>query len=537
MSEQQYSSEVEFRGIIITSSLVMVSFVILCVFGFFLGRTTPDATFATAIVAFITNRFAAVPLQTYEARAMIYTVLSIFAAVIIGYFSYLKIKRIIKSRQSVQHMKSRYESSQGSAELSRIEDLKKLRGSNGIIIGYNKKKPVRFSVRASCEHSAVIGPTGCGKTSRFFIPNLLSLPENSSAVITDPKGEIKEATADELQSRGWEIYTLSTERPETSVSFNPLAIARDETEISELAEIILTNGYSSSGDVSDTQWINFSQPLWEAALLAEIRRAEMSEEVPTIKNAGRIITAYTEDERAEMFKLLGGTALERYAAYNQSVQSPETAASIRSVLTSSIKLFNRQDVNHITKEGKIFNPTWLRQKPCIFFIQFPERKTNLLKPFSATLYWQLLEHIIDIVDIPVFFFLDEFPNLGQIPGFAQAAATVRSRKISINIGLQGVEQLSREYSAEEQKDILNNMKTKIYFPGSTGESGKYTSELSGYSTIKIRGQEQRSELLTADELRRIPDDCVVVLAHNLNPIVLDSVPYFKQKKFKHLCQD
>ena len=30
------------------------------------------------------------------------------------------------------------------------------------------------------------------------------------------------------------------------------------------------NGYSSSGMSGDMQWVNFSQPLWEAALLMEV---------------------------------------------------------------------------------------------------------------------------------------------------------------------------------------------------------------------------------------------------------------------------
>ncbi len=64
------------------------------------------------------------------------------------------------------------------------------------------------------------------------------------------------------------------------------------------------------------------------------------------------------------------------------------------------------------------------------------------------------------------------------------AATLRSRKISLNICLQGIEQLSREYSKEEQTDIINNMKTKIYFPGSSGESGGHFTEMAGRSTSK-----------------------------------------------------
>ena len=112
------------------------------------------------------------------------------------------------------------------------------------------------------------------------------------------------------------------------------------------------------------------------------------------------------------------------------------------------------------------------------------------------------------------------------------AATLRSRKISLNICLQGIEQLSREYSKEEQTDIINNMKTKIYFPGSSGESGGHFTEMAGRSTSKIDGSKQGVSLMTADELRRIPDNHVAILAHNLNPIILKTIPWYENKQFK-----
>jgi type IV secretion system protein VirD4 len=143
----------------------------------------------------------------------------------------------------------------------------------------------------------------------------------------------------------------------------------------------------------------------------------------------------------------------------------------------------------------------------------------------ATFFWQMLEHITDMQGNPVYFFLDEFPNIGKIPGFAEMAATLRSRRISLCVGLQGVEQLAREYSVQEQKDILNNLKTKIFFPGSSGDTGEYVSSIAGYSTIKLNESSQRVELLNAAELRTIPEGKVLVVTKNYNPVLLDVLHY------------
>ncbi len=482
-------------------------------------------------IKFVINRTTEPGWLEYETNALVAMLFSIFGTTGAIAFLYWRYNHIWKGLRNRFYLRRRYGSQHGTAEFSSVNELKKLCGKDGVIVGYSHKQPVRLSLRASCEHTAIIGPTGCGKTSRFFIPNLLELPPNTSAIVTDPKREIAQKTAPYLRSQGWDTYEFCPLDPSTSVTYNPIDLSIDDTEISELAEIMLKNGYSSSGQAGDTQWISFAQPLWEAALLAEkYKEREEGDPRPSIQEAYNMITNLAEEDRAEIFKKLGSPAIDRYLAYLQSAQAPETAASIKTVLVSSIRVFVRPDIESVTSSKKSFNPSILRSRPSILYIQIPERKAHLMKPLSATMYWQITEHIVDREGLPIVFFLDEFPNIGQIPGFSQLAATLRSRNISLNIGLQGIEQLSREYSKEEQMDILNNMKTKIYFPGSTGESGEYTSSMSGYSTFKQDGANQRRELLSSDELRRIPDNNVLLLAHNLNPVMLQSIPYFRNRK-------
>lgn len=439
---------------------------------------------------------------------------------------------------------------QGTAQWGEIDNLKQVVGEDGLVIGHRKvwgrPAPVRMGQRKTFEHIAVIGPTGCGKTSVFFAFNILTLPEKSSAVVTDPKGELAKLAEPVLRSRGFEVQIF---RPssDTPAKYDPLAIAKDEVEVAELAEITLRNGYSSApGQVGDAQWVNFAVPLWEAVLQAQKQ------------SGGSLGAAYDmvlEDERVLGRKMVeaGGLALARYKAFMKSLQSPETAGSIMTVLNSCVKLFGRPDVKAATagKNGEtILNPAALREKPTVLFVQIPERKAELLKPLSATLYWQLLEHIIDEDGLPVFFLLDEFPNLGKIPDFAKMAATVRSRRIGLAIGLQGIEQLSREYSREEQIDILNNMKTKIIFPGNTGETADFISKMAGYGTMKTQSasgkkgfgfglaeenvswQEQRREVMTPDEVRRIPEGKLVVLHGSLDPVMLEAIPYFKYRNLQ-----
>lgn len=468
-------------------------------------------------------------LGAVETTALVVSVAVVLLAAAGCCFGAVQARKRVMAFWDARMIGQRKASLKGSARWGSAAEAGKLLSGDGLILGYQglPRRPVRLSLKASFEHLAVVGPTGSGKTSSFFIPNILDLRAECSLVVTDPKGEIEERTRRSLEAKGYRVYTFNLEKPEKSVVYNPLALARDDTEVSDMAEIILRNGYSAGEGASDTQWIYFSLPLFESVLLLERELKKRSGGVPTIRDACGYITNYTDEDRVSLFRGMPENILDKYLAFAQSLQSPETASSIKTVAISSTRIFTRPDVAGATGGGKMFRPELLRKEKCAFFIQVKEHKAHLYKPLMATLYWQLMEHLTSIDGLPVVFLLDEFPNLGKIPGFAQMAATLRSRKISLCIGLQGVEQLSREYTAEEQQDILNNMKTKIFYPGLSGQTGKYFEQVAGYSTVKNRGAEERRELLTADELRRLPDGKVVVVVHNLQPIILDAVPYFK----------
>lgn len=519
--------EINTETMLINLLLLGICLLILLVFVFCLKLANAGkGDVVTVLSDFIKARIENRPLSVAEIKAIIYFVIitAILSAGIITLV--LKYRTFIARVKAQRMIKSRHAGEYGTAEWGSLLDLKPVLGDDGVVIGANKRlykmEPVRLSSRSSYEHVAVIGPTGCGKSTCFFIPNLLLLPSGVSAVVTDPKGELERETAGHLQKRGWHIMRFAPMSPEISFGYDPLRCIRSEIEISDIADIVLKNGYDPEGRGSDTQWINFSAPLLEAVMHAA--RQEYGAHA-TVERAVKYVTEATEEMRAERFKRLGGHAREKYMIYLQSIESPETASSIRTVLTSAVRVFTRLDVKQVGQKQPAIDFAALRQRPTVLFVQIPERKAYLLKPLMATFFWQMLEHITDMQGNPVYFFLDEFPNIGKIPGFAEMAATLRSRRISLCVGLQGVEQLAREYSVQEQKDILNNLKTKIFFPGSSGDTGEYVSSIAGYSTIKLNESSQRVELLNAAELRTIPEGKVLVVTKNYNPVLLDVLHY------------
>lgn len=455
---------------------------------------------------------------------------------------------------------------QGTARIGNIRELNGLTGTDGFTISKN----VRLSAEKSYEHVMVLGPTGSGKSSSFFIPNLLDLDGIHSAVVTDPKGEMYELTSPYLESLGYNIVKLEPLHPERNEFFyNPLAIIDDATEIRNIAQLILTNGnkaveISTGSSSSGAEWINMSIPLL-AASFAYVKEFGKTKSIP---EAIDIILNGNLKSMDEMFRKCPD-AYKLFLIFKSAGESEKTISSIKSVLTTNVQLFTdpkvakfvtapmvyNEDGERIPDEERLFNPLILRRKPTVLFVCVPEAKATMMMPLMSVFFTQLLEITMEQKNgQPILYMLDEFANIGVIPSIATVTATARSRKIGISIGIQGVEQLKRNYGDENAEDIMNNLKTKMIYSGLTGTSAQYVSDLAGVTTIETKsystqntpGQDvvtsiftgpsvQRSgtrrEVITPDEVRRMDEDKVLIIAHNRNPVFDAKNSYFKQKKY------
>lgn len=474
---------------------------------------------------------------------------------------------------------------QGTAKKGTISELK------GLTIpieskkggGYTLSKNVRLSSEKSYEHVAIIGPTGSGKSTSFFIPTLLDADGTYSFVVTDPKGELCNITSPYLKSLGMNIVKLTPLKPkENPFFYNPLLVAETNTQIRELAQLILVNGSkaielqmgSSGGGGDQASWINMAIPLFTASLAYAKKygkKKTISEAIDIVLDMG--IDKKSLDKAEELFKQ-DEISLKNFKIFKSAGGSDKTISSIKSVLSSNIQLFLDENISEFTKtpftlststgqlvidNNKLFDPRLLREKPTALFVCVEEIKSDYVAPLMSVFYSQLLDlcmsNFNDKYKTPVLFMLDEFANIGVIPTISKIAATARSRKIGISIGLQGVEQLKRNYGEDNANDILNNLKSKVFFSGLTGDSAKYASDLAGFGTVESKNYSTgdsgsqdflsglfkgpnvsvsgvRRELYTPDEIRRLADDKVLIIAHNRNPVQDNKNTYYTQNRYK-----
>lgn len=434
----------------------------------------------------------------------------------------------------------------GTSELGTISDLEGLIGDDGLVLS----RTIRLNLKTCFEGVNILGPTGSGKTSTMFFPNLLenNLPP-SSLVVSDPKGELYNLTAwYQKNVCGREPILFSPLQPENSYKYNLLENCSDPTEVMQLGSNLLLNG-SLAAEIATgkksggVEWIEMATPLFTASLLY---CWEQGRPLNTIEIAFKLILDNDSDDIELLFNSGSEDVRNQYSIFKAVAGANNTIAGIKITMATNLKLFTDKKLNETLMYGE-FRPEDLRKKPICLYVMYPERKATYLSPFTSCFFSQLMDKTIDFYtesSLPVIYFWDEFANLGQLANMSVNAATVRSRKIGLVVCLQSITQLMQIYGNYNSKAILNNLKTKIILPGlSDPETLSYISELSGTTEINTISMSEsdkktsksyskaRKRLLDTDEVRRLKGDQLLLIMHNRQPIISSQNHYYTQDKY------
>lgn len=458
-----------------------------------------------------------------------------FAAIYFTLYKLDKIDWLLKGKDN-----------KGSAVFAKEKDFRGITGKDGLPIG----KKFRLSSQSSFTHYLLVGPTGSGKSASFFIPALIDLPSDASVIVTDPKGELFQKTAQNALDQGKRVLVFSPFR-DNSMGYNPLALCRTSTEVRELAQILLANGSAAVEAITGTkaggsEWTNMATPLLTAFLLFV---KDMGPGDNTIANALDLIISNDLETMKMLIDDTGEETEQQFNIFMQSAGSEKTMSSIKTVLGTGLQMFTDPMVKRVTEFNEI-DPTTLRDQPTHLYVIVPEHKSDYMAPLMSPFYTQLLSHLVETgKGSPIYFLLDEFANIGTIPGISKSLATVRSRNISISVGIQSINQLKSKYGKESQS-ILDNLKTKAFLPGLSHDSAEFASKLIGATEIEsmstsISQNKERSyslstqkrELLTPDEVRRLPDEKILIVTDNRNPIIDDQNRFYKNKRLLAITEN
>jgi type IV secretion system protein VirD4 len=491
---------------------------------------------------------------------LIFAALFVFVAVIILH------KFIFKKGDSTGSNKGDHHGTAGFAHVHEIKKLTTQFQPGDIKVGQVKdlvvlKQLVNLPKELALKHTLIVGPTGAGKSRSFFLPNTHDAGR-TSFVATDPKSELWEETA----YNNIKPIRFAPSDPDNSAPFNFVAYCKD-IDYAEQVAGSMVNAAAVTGD--GKFWAEAEEALL-TGLLLHIAHSEM----PTPTHLFNLISGGIESVSTS----LENSPIEntRNLAMSYVEAKDEKKSNILMGLTGKFSWMTNPKIKRFTSsDTNAFNFGQLREQPIQIYWCLKQHDVAQLRQLTTIFFSIIMTQLLkqEKGKVPVNLFFDEFANIGKIKNFENHITLFRGQGIAINAGLQDVSQLTTMYDTSPGKTILNNFNNKLLLAGMQGETvevfakqlGEYThvsqtesySESGGWLNRKVTkstGVDKHArQLKTADELRRLEDDQIILLSTNLRPVMmkrlfftrpkagynkvkdLPEVPVKKQSSYKFQC--
>lgn len=401
----------------------------------------------------------------------------------------------------------------------------------------------------------VAGGPGSFKSAGYVIPNVI-FKDNSSIVVTDPKGELYEQTAKIKKAQGYKVRVVNFKNFLSSDRYNFMDYVRRDREANSAAFCLV----SSSNDPKKRDiWFNTSKDLLKALILYVVHefppgQRNMSNLLSFIQSNQASSSDPNEKESAldKRFLELDISHPARKAYELGFKQSEErTRSSILITFMSNISSFIEEDISEFTSESDFFLSDVGKEKT-IIYVMLPvmgQEHSALTSLFFTQMFDELYKLGDDNnakVPYPVDFILDEFPNIGMLPNYEEFLATCRGYNISVTTIVQSLTQVNDKYGKDKAESILGNHATKIclgnvntataeYFQkelgnttvefetsGSSSSSGKDNKSTSSSKNVSYAGR----SLMNIDEIMSMDRDTALLLTSGKHPIKMEKVKHF-----------
>ena len=413
-----------------------------------------------------------------------------------------------------------------------------------IVIGAEKKGKAVEIISTSALHALIVGTTGSGKTTGFVDQNIAILGRSKgkpSMIIADPKKELYEKHAKQLESEGYKISTLDLREPYSSARWNPMQVLirrirqvrelqnnmqeKDgkyfacgevflshvdaRTRVQELKDEIFENAMDLVYTLCPIQ--NKDQPTWEEgarnlifglvlAFCEDVISGKMDEKQLQLFNVYHNITKYCSEDTTALKKYLleGREEFSKVRGLVNTVliTSDKTLTSYLSEVNSYIQQLSDDGILSMTSENDIDIANMDESPNALFVIVPDERFTRhrFVTLFLTQTYKELVEKAntnlrrketdTAILKRRAYFILDEFGNLPKMENIEGMVTVGRSRGIRYLFVLQSFSQLTAKYGKDIGDIIKTNCNVKIFIGSDDPDTRREFSELCGQKKVK-----------------------------------------------------
>lgn len=405
-------------------------------------------------------------------------------------------------------------------------------------------KPNKILVDNGEYHSLVIGSTGAGKTQTTVLPMVNLLAKNDeSMIVTDPKGEIYEATSEYLRSLGYNIILLNFRDPQQGNMWNPLNLPYSlytsgnidkATEL--LDDLALNILYDESSKGQDPFWEKTSADYFAGLALALFEDADQSE---INLNSISLMTTVGEEKLAnttyikEYFSFKDPTSTAYVNASSTLMAPNETKGSILSVFKQKIKLFSsRENLSEMLSNNDFDMRDIGKKKTAVFIVIQDEKKTyhSLVTIFLKQCYETLIAVAQESggkLAHRTNFILDEFANMPPLKDVTTMVTAARSRKMRFTFIIQNFAQLYEVYGKENGETIKGNCGNIIYLISTEISALEEISKMCGEVKSKEKEKTSSTPLVTVSDLQRMKQWDTLILRLRMMPFKTTLTPNFQ----------
>lgn len=347
-----------------------------------------------------------------------------------------------------------------------------------------------------------IGSPGSNKTTSCIVPNLLNPELRGTLVVTDPSGELYELTANIQRSFGRKVYLLSMD--EMCDKVNVLKELKTEEEILDYSKNLFLNANKAFNNnpvsSSDATWINMSSSLLASVLcLVKQYRSRNLNNADTVTEAISLLLSLKNDGEYEELIENYPSAKKLYLTYKAGGDNSKAKSSVILNITTKLAIFLLNNTKELT-ESTTIPLEKLRYEESIIYIKTSEvnalKNAPILSPIIKMLFEKFIDYSYkkkptvreeDVLD--VYFFLDEFGNIGKIDNMSQYATTLRKYKIGLYIALQSVKQLDNYYTPNEVSALKSGIAHKLFLKNNREEeTSKYLNFLCGKTNVELESK-------------------------------------------------
>ena len=383
----------------------------------------------------------------------------------------------------------------------------------------------------------VVAPTHGGK-GLLAISQLLTWPH--SVVVNDIKGDLFTQTAGYRKTLG-EVYVID---PSGAANrYDPLLNKTGESELLSSATNLLHKADEGEGAIFTQRAIVMLTQIFIAARLMATPLLAFAREVVRLGLFGAATRLQAlNPELATQFLDINYNHADFQDKFLVSCWGT-LSARLRLLLTQeSVRCFSGVD---FTAEDIMRAP-----RPVTLYLRWPERDLLSLSPLIRLVWKSLIDELTYAYDScnglncrPVLLLVDEAGRTA-IPSLSEFATTINGRGISLWIAIQSLSQLDAVYGCSYARILRDNMDSQIYYRPCDQETAEYLQKCLGYQSGFARSEsdhqgvvsssksEREIPLLTAQAIKQLEDDDILIFHRNLAPIKAQRMDWRLFKRLK-----